>query len=99
MCVKSLFMLNAQSTVRIPQPMAAGWELREFLQLLGRAESASEHPLGRAIYSYVQSQIVLAGGCDDYEAVPGMKWGGVMGLRCHCKDLTHLPAFPVFSGC
>lgn len=70
--------------------------MREFLQLLGRAESASEHPLGRAIYSYVQSQIELTGGCDDYEAVPGMKDGGA--VVCGKRDRksfggTHLPVF------
>ena len=49
----------------------------EVLTLAGRAESGSEHPLGRAVtQACADHGIDISGGCHDFEAVPGR------GLRC-----------------
>ena len=56
---------------------------RLFLNLVGLAESVSEHPLGQAIVSFVKERLgeSLPGQTSDFEAVPGK------GLRCTVTGL------------
>lgn len=56
---------------------------RLFLNLVGLAESVSEHPLGHAIVTFVKERlgVSLPGQTSDFEAVPGK------GLRCTVTGL------------
>lgn len=51
--------------------MAEDWSTERFLTVLARAESASEHPLGKAIYDYAKAKVEVQGSCDEFRAVPG----------------------------
>jgi Cu+-exporting ATPase len=48
----------------------------QFWTLVGRAESGSEHPLGRALLDFARAETNFSGGCDGFEALSGR------GLRC-----------------
>ncbi|KAJ1945485.1 Cu(2+)-transporting P-type ATPase, partial [Linderina macrospora] len=53
---------------------------RKFALLAGAAEGGSEHPLGRAIHSYVQSSLnshALPALSTDFDSIPGQ------GIKCH----------------
>jgi heavy metal translocating P-type ATPase len=50
---------------------APGMELKDLLQVAATAESASEHPLGRAILEHAAKESVIAAETDRFESIPG----------------------------
>ena len=63
------------------QSLHESWKEEDVIAIAGRAETASEHPLGRAIMEHAAKRSNVAKACDNYEAIPGTMVM-VMVIRC-----------------
>ncbi len=48
------------------------WTKSQVLEIVGRAEASSEHPLGRAIHAYAAQRVDVTKGAEQYQAIPGV---------------------------
>ena len=69
---------HGKPRVTLFQPLTKKIERNILIKIVGAAESASEHPLGQAVFNYAKSILSteILGKVADFEAVPGS------GIKC-----------------
>ena len=69
---------HGKPRVTLFQPLTKKIERNVLIKIVGAAESASEHPLGQAVFNYAKSILSteILGKVADFEAVPGS------GIKC-----------------
>ena len=72
---------HGKPRVTLFQPLTKKIERTKLVEIVGTAESASEHPLGAAVFNYAKESLAkeTLGAVKNFEAVPGS------GIKCQVK--------------